>query len=68
MENDELNEMIDFLFKNKVPAHIEKFDGFYSNGLIKKVTENLLIIDDRVMGATPILISSIKIIEKFRGR
>jgi hypothetical protein len=64
----ELTKMIDFYQQNKTQVHIEILSGKYYNGLILENSEKHIIILDRVIGEVFLLLSEIKIIEKFMGR
>lgn len=55
-----------FFFEHKISAHIDTLSNSFYNGMIIKCSENILIINDRVLGETPIAFSEIKSIEKFR--
>jgi len=67
---NDMNETKDkslFLFENKITTHIDtKKDTFY-NGLIIEFHETFLVINDRMLGRTPIAFSEINNIERFRG-
>ena len=65
---NEMKEMIDFFFNKRITTHIDTIDGGFFNGLIMEVHENFLILNDRMLGETPIAFSNIKIIQRFRGR
>jgi hypothetical protein len=58
--------MAKFLLKNKITIHIDTLDGDFYNGLIIELHETFVVINDRVLGLTPISFSEIKSIEKFR--
>jgi len=62
-----MNDMIQFLFDKRITTHIDTKDEKFYNGLIIEVHETFLVIRDRFLGATPIAISEIKTIERFRG-
>jgi len=68
MKVNEINDVTNFLFENKLHAHIDTKDGGYFNGLIFEVNENFVVIHDRVLGVTPISFSEIKSVEKFRSK
>ena len=65
---NEINDVTNFLFKNKITAHIDTKDSDFYNGLILEIHTTFLVINDRVIGETPIPYSSIKSIERFRER
>ena len=62
----EINEMVNFLFENKLTCHVDTKDKEFYNGLIIELHETFLVLNDRVLGTTPISFSSIETIEKFR--
>ena len=64
---NEMKEMINFFFDRKVTAHVDTEKGGFFNGLITEVHENFIVINDRMLGETPILLSEIEILERFRG-
>ncbi len=68
MELNELKEIARFLFDNGITSHIENLDNDFYNGLILELHETFIVINDRVLGKTPIAFSEIKIVERFRGR
>ena len=65
---DELMDMLDFFFKKRVTIHIDTFGDSFYNGLIIEMHEKFLVINDRVVGETPVLFSEIKILERFKGK
>ena len=65
---NELNDMAKFLFEKKISCHIDTLDNEFYNGLIIEIHNTFILINDRVLGETPIAFSNIKNIEKFRGR
>lgn len=66
MEMNEINDVAIFLFKNKITTHIDTKDNAFFNGLIIELHETFILINDRVLGETPIAFSEIKTIDKFR--
>lgn len=66
MEMKEVVEMAKFLFEHKTTAHIDKKDKEYYNGLIIELHETFLLLNDRVLGETPITFSEIETIEKYK--
>ena len=67
---NELNENKDkakFLFDNKITTHVDTLDNDFYNGLIIELHETFLVLNDRVLGLTPVAFSEIKNIERFRG-
>lgn len=66
MNVSEVIETAKFLFSNKIITHLDTTDGGFYNGLIIELSENLIILHDRILGKTPIAVSSVKIIRRFR--
>jgi len=66
MEMNEINDVAHFLFENKITCHIDTLDDDFYNGLIIELHETFLVMNDRVLGETPIAFSTIKNIERFR--
>ena len=64
----EINEMVNFLFENKLTCHIDTKDKEFYNGLIIELHETFLVLNDRVLGTTPLSFSAIETIEKFREK
>lgn len=67
---NDMNENKDialFLFKKKITAHVDIKDKQFYNGLIIELHETFLVINDRMIGETPVAFSEINNIEKFRG-
>ena len=65
---NEMNDLAKFLFEKKVTTHVDTLDGDFYNGLIIELHETFILINDRMLGETPIPFSQIKIIERFRER
>ena len=62
-------EKAQFYFENKITVHIKLDDRFdFFNGLITEISDNSLIINDRVDGETPVSFSEIKKITRFREK
>ena len=57
-----------FLFNNKTTAHIDTKDNDFYNGLIIELHPTFIVINDRVIGLTPIAFSEILNIERFREK
>jgi len=69
---NKMNEMNDkqdvakFLFEKKITTHVDTKDKDFYNGLIIELHETFIVINDRMLGLTPILFSEINKIERFR--
>ena len=64
-----MNEIINkarFFFEEKITTHVDTLGNSFFNGLIIELHETQIIINDRVLGLTPIAFSEIKTIETFR--
>jgi hypothetical protein len=68
MEMNEMNDVAKFLFDKKITCHIDTKDNDFYNGLIIELHPTFLVVNDRILGQTPISFSEIKIIEKFRSK
>jgi hypothetical protein len=65
MKVSEVKTIAEFLFLNKINTHIDTFDERFYNGHILVFKEEIIIIDDRVLGQIPLAFSTIKFIRKF---
>jgi len=69
---NKMNEMNDkqdiakFLFEKKITTHVDTKDKDFYNGLIIELHETFIVINDRMLGLTPIPFSEINKIERFR--
>lgn len=59
---------IEFFFEEKLKVHIDCFSGrFYNGGIIEINSKKcFIILNDRVIGETPIMFEEIKNIEKMK--
>jgi len=55
-----------FFFEKRATIHITCEDGRFYNGLILEISEKLLILQDKVLGETPVFFSEIKNLERFK--
>lgn len=65
--NDEMRELISYFKDNKIAVHIEKGNGRFYNGVILEFEGDMLVLDDRKLGAMPIYLIEINYIEKMAG-
>lgn len=65
MEVKTIREIVDFLFQNKILAHIETKEGSWHNGMITQVNDGSFVIDERVHGPTPLAFIEIKKVARF---
>jgi len=63
-----IHKKAEFFFKKKITIHLKKHDGQFYNGLITEISENHLIINDRMVGETFIDFSEIIYLEPFKER
>jgi len=63
---NEINDVTKFLFEKQVTVHIDTLDNDFYNGLIIELHQTFIVVNDRVLGLTPIAFSEIKNIERFR--
>jgi len=66
MDMHEKIEMSKFLFNKKIITHIDTHDGSFYNGLIMELSDTMLVINDRKIGDTPIMLSNIKNLSRWR--
>ena len=64
---NEMNETAKFLFEKKITTHIDTKDGGFYNGLLIELHEVFVVINDRMLGETPIAFSEMERIGRFRG-
>ena len=64
VEDHEKKQRANIFFKNHIQVHIQTSKWFY-NGIITKLTDDFLILQDRKRGPTPILFLDITKIEPF---
>lgn len=64
-EKNALNEQLKFYKNNNVIIHIEKSNGLFYNGKILELSGDMIILDDRKLGAIPIHFVEICILEKY---
>lgn len=64
---NETNEKAKFFFDKKVTIHVDTNSGRFYNGLIIEIHENFILVNDRMLGETPVYFSEIKNLERFRG-
>lgn len=63
-----MKDIAEFLFKHKITTHIDTKDNSWYNGLIIEVHPTFIVINDRILGPTPVPFSEIEIIERFREK
>lgn len=66
MEQKELKELVEYFYKNKIPVYIRKTNSRFFTGTILEFQGDLIILDDKILGAMPIYFIEIDIIEKRR--
>ncbi len=59
-----LSKKTRYFFKNKIPVHVKKHNGYFHNGLILELEGDLFILDDERDGAMPIYYMEVLEIEK----
>lgn len=60
-----LRHQLEFYKKNILRIHVKRKDGRYYNGIVLEVQGDMLILEDRVLGAMPIHFLEIDHVEKF---
>ena len=68
MERDEMINVLNFYFERSIIIHIDTNDGKFYNGIVKSVKDDLLILDDRVLGEVAISIPNIQNLERYKER
>lgn len=71
MEGDEGNEIIlrqvKYFKKSGQSVHVQLKDGRFRNGVILEHEGDMILVEDKMLGATPIYFLEIRFIEKERG-
>ena len=65
--NNGLKQKLEFFKKNDFLVHIRLDNGRFFNGKILEVAGDLVIIDDRVLGASPVYFEEIKFVERSKA-
>ena len=63
------NEMFmkaNFFFERKITIHISCNDKRFYNGLIIELHQEFILINNRVLGETPVYFSEINSVERFK--
>ena len=68
MKTNEMNDVLNFFFTKSITIHIDTNNGEWYNGLIIELHETFLVINDRVLGETPVPFSEIKVVERFKEK
>ena len=68
MEGNETKDMANFLFSKKITTHVDTKDNSFYNGIIIELHETFIVLNDRIVGETPIAFSEIKKIERYREK
>ncbi len=66
MDQTDLSKQIEYFYKDKIPVYICKKNKRFYIGIILEFAGDMIILDDRVLGAIPIYLHEIEIIEKGR--
>jgi hypothetical protein len=66
-EMNDMNEKLDFFFKNKIKVHIDLKDGTFFNGiLLKKVREDVWWMEEDKLGEVFVFLGDVKNLQQFR--
>lgn len=65
-ENEGLKQQFKFFKENDFLVHIRLKNGRFFNGKILEHAGDLVIIDDKVLGATPVYFLQIKFVERYK--
>lgn len=63
-----VKEKAEIFFNDNIIVHITTHQGFWWNGNILLLKDNLLILNDRVKGSIPLLYKEINKIEEYKGK
>jgi len=63
--NEILKQQLLFYKSKDLKVHIKKINGQFYNGFVLEVAGDMLILDDRKLGAMPISFVEIDILEKY---
>ena len=63
-----LKQRVQYFFDNKQAVHISLNSTRFLNGIILEFTGDMLILDDKELGATPVYLMEIKYIDVFREK
>lgn len=67
-DNNILKQKIKYYFENKLPVHISLRSTRFLNGKILEFAGDMIIIEDNLLGATPVYFDEIKYVEPFRKK
>ena len=59
-------DVLNFYYERNVIIHIDTSDGKFYNGIVISIKENILVLNDRILGEVAIHIDNIKNMEKFK--
>lgn len=62
-QNEILRKKLQFFKSKNISVHISKNNGWFHNGKILELQGDLIILDDKKTGATPIYFLEIKEVE-----
>lgn len=65
-EEDIIKQKVQYFFDKKLAVHIALKNSRFFNGKILEFSKDLLMIDDKFLGATPIYLPEIKFVEPFK--
>jgi len=67
-ETESTKRRAELFFEKKTNLHITTFDNKFYNGLILNVGSDFLLLADRYLGETFVLLGDIKVIEPYKER
>ena len=69
MNDNDMNERIQFFLENKVKVHIELLDGTFLNGFfIKQSREDVWLLNEIKLREVFVFIKDISVLEQFREK
>ena len=66
--DDILKQRVKYFFEKKQAVHISLKSTRFLNGTILEFSGDLLVVDDHLLGATPVYLIEIKYIDNFREK
>jgi len=71
MQGDDKNilkQKIKYYFENKLPVHISLKSTRFLNGKILEFAGDMIIIEDKLLGAVPVYFEEIRYVEPFKEK
>ena len=65
-DNDLIKKKVDIFFNSATLVHIKFKKGYWKRGLIKEISSDFFMLDERLEGIMPVFFQEIVSIEKFK--